>query len=176
MENKLTSGIHFLEEGENSKSQTRREFLQNSAKGITVIAGGSLLVSLLNSCSDDDNPTGPSAPLPGEGTTIRVNTLTALFGVLKNVGAVIAVDEGVISGLPRHGVFIIRNSETQATVLSRVCTHQGCQVGDFNGGTATCPCHGSQYNLSGGVTRGPAPASLTRFNSSINGEIIEFEV
>jgi 3-phenylpropionate/trans-cinnamate dioxygenase ferredoxin subunit len=39
------------------------------------------------------------------------------------------------------------------------CTHAGCSLatGDLDGTTVTCPCHGSQFDItSGSVLRGPA--------------------
>lgn len=47
-------------------------------------------------------------------------------------------------------------------VLIGVCTHLGCvpvaNKGDYNG--YYCPCHGSHYDGSGRVRKGPAPANL----------------
>jgi len=47
-------------------------------------------------------------------------------------------------------------------VMVGVCTHLGCipigEAGDFGGWF--CPCHGSQYDMSGRVRRGPAPLNL----------------
>jgi nitrite reductase/ring-hydroxylating ferredoxin subunit len=40
-----------------------------------------------------------------------------------------------------------------------VCTHRGCSLGEgeLEGSTVTCPCHGSQFNVTtGAVIRGPA--------------------
>eukprot|EP01013_Petalomonas_cantuscygni_P043577 TRINITY_DN8309_c0_g1_i2.p1 TRINITY_DN8309_c0_g1~~TRINITY_DN8309_c0_g1_i2.p1 ORF type:complete len:162 (+),score=33.15 TRINITY_DN8309_c0_g1_i2:188-673(+) len=43
-----------------------------------------------------------------------------------------------------------------------VCTHLGCvplgEAGDFGGWF--CPCHGSHYDLSGRIRKGPAPQNL----------------
>ena len=40
-----------------------------------------------------------------------------------------------------------------------VCTHLGCvplkDKGDYNGWF--CPCHGSHYDVSGRIRKGPAP-------------------
>jgi len=39
------------------------------------------------------------------------------------------------------------------------CTHMGCSLsnGELNGTIVTCPCHGSQFDVtSGAVVRGPA--------------------
>lgn len=44
-------------------------------------------------------------------------------------------------------------------VVVAVCTHMGC-VPNKEGPGFTCHCHGSQYDDSGRVTRGPAPKNL----------------
>lgn len=51
-------------------------------------------------------------------------------------------------------------------IVIGVCTHLGCiplgqdgsDVGDFGGWF--CPCHGSHYDMSGRVRKGPAPRNL----------------
>lgn len=52
-------------------------------------------------------------------------------------------------------------------ILVGICTHLGCvplgqkpgdQLGDFGGWF--CPCHGSHYDTSGRVRKGPAPTNL----------------
>ena len=47
-------------------------------------------------------------------------------------------------------------------VMVGVCTHLGCvplgNKGDFNGWF--CPCHGSHYDTSGRIRKGPAPTNL----------------
>lgn len=47
-------------------------------------------------------------------------------------------------------------------IMLGVCTHLGCvpigEAGDYGGWF--CPCHGSHYDVSGRVRRGPAPLNL----------------
>ena len=47
-------------------------------------------------------------------------------------------------------------------IMVGICTHLGCvplgQAGDFNGWF--CPCHGSHYDTSGRISKGPAPKNL----------------
>ena len=48
-------------------------------------------------------------------------------------------------------------------VMIGICTHLGCvplggQLGDFGGWF--CPCHGSHYDTSGRIRKGPAPRNL----------------
>ena len=45
--------------------------------------------------------------------------------------------------------------------INSVCTHLGCVVPwNASEGKFMCPCHGSQYDATGKVVRGPAPLSL----------------
>jgi len=48
-------------------------------------------------------------------------------------------------------------------VMVGICTHLGCvplgnQAGDYDGWF--CPCHGSHYDTSGRIRKGPAPTNL----------------
>lgn len=47
-------------------------------------------------------------------------------------------------------------------VVVGICTHLGCvpipNAGDYHGWF--CPCHGSHYDTSGRVRKGPAPNNL----------------
>lgn len=55
-----------------------------------------------------------------------------------------------------------RATDPQWMVLVGVCTHLGCvpisNAGDYNGWF--CPCHGSHYDASGRIRKGPAPYNL----------------
>jgi ubiquinol-cytochrome c reductase iron-sulfur subunit len=52
--------------------------------------------------------------------------------------------------------------KSQWLILIGICTHLGCVPnfgqGDFGGWF--CPCHGSQYDTSGRIRKGPAPKNL----------------
>ncbi len=69
----------------------------------------------------------------------------------ENLGAVDAADEN--RSLDEAGEWL---------VMMGVCTHLGCvplgDAGDFGGWF--CPCHGSHYDTSGRIRKGPAPTNL----------------
>lgn len=56
----------------------------------------------------------------------------------------------------------LRVTKEEWLVMVGICTHLGCvplgQSGDFNGWF--CPCHGSHYDTSGRIRKGPAPKNL----------------
>jgi len=55
-----------------------------------------------------------------------------------------------------------RATKPEWLVMLGVCTHLGCvpigEAGDFGGWY--CPCHGSHYDISGRIRKGPAPLNL----------------
>lgn len=56
----------------------------------------------------------------------------------------------------------VKPGKDEWLVLVGVCTHLGCvplgYQGDYGGWF--CPCHGSHYDTSGRIRKGPAPANL----------------
>jgi len=75
----------------------------------------------------------------------------------------ISIEQGVkVSDLrdPQHDNERVQNPEW--LVVLGVCTHLGCvpiaNAGDFGG--YYCPCHGSHYDASGRIRKGPAPLNL----------------
>ncbi len=63
--------------------------------------------------------------------------------------------------LPEEGVAVTRSPAGTFDVLSLTCTHLGCRVTATEDGFA-CPCHGSLFDRSGRVVRGPASEALHR--------------
>lgn len=55
-----------------------------------------------------------------------------------------------------------RVKDPEWLIMLGICTHLGCvpigEAGDYGGWF--CPCHGSHYDISGRVRRGPAPLNL----------------
>ncbi|XP_040265768.1 cytochrome b-c1 complex subunit Rieske, mitochondrial isoform X2 [Bufo bufo] len=61
---------------------------------------------------------------------------------------------------PQHDLDRVKKPEW--AILIGVCTHLGCvpiaNAGDYGG--YYCPCHGSHYDASGRIRKGPAPLNL----------------
>ncbi|NJL90481.1 MAG: cytochrome b6-f complex iron-sulfur subunit [Coleofasciculaceae cyanobacterium SM2_1_6] len=81
-----------------------------------------------------------------------------------------AGDRALAQGLKGDPTYIIvTEDKTIASYgLNAVCTHLGCVV-PWNGSENKfiCPCHGSQYDNTGKVVRGPAPLSLALANATV---------
>jgi nitrite reductase/ring-hydroxylating ferredoxin subunit len=79
---------------------------------------------------------------------------------------------GSVTFLEDRRLFLFNGTDGFFTVSS-VCTHLGCNVKRAAAGFE-CPCHGSRFDESGRVVRGPAPAPLAWYALSLSprGELI----
>ena len=70
-------------------------------------------------------------------------------------------DEGAIVEENGGKVAVYKDGAGKVTRLSPVCKHLRCLV-VWNGAEKTwdCPCHGSRYDASGRVIKGPAKKNL----------------
>jgi Rieske Fe-S protein len=70
-------------------------------------------------------------------------------------------------------VAIMRESETQFSATSGLCTHMSCVL-RFNQLNATldCACHGSTFELDGSVINGPATKPLARLSTEFDGQTL----
>ncbi|MBF0504384.1 MAG: ubiquinol-cytochrome c reductase iron-sulfur subunit [Candidatus Omnitrophica bacterium] len=58
-----------------------------------------------------------------------------------------------------YDVWVIKHSDTQATVYSPLCPHLNCRY-TFINNQFNCPCHGSLFDENGKVIGGPSPRPL----------------
>eukprot|EP00096_Caligus_rogercresseyi_P015247 TRINITY_DN76_c0_g1_i1.p1 TRINITY_DN76_c0_g1~~TRINITY_DN76_c0_g1_i1.p1 ORF type:complete len:110 (+),score=24.81 TRINITY_DN76_c0_g1_i1:184-513(+) len=75
----------------------------------------------------------------------------------------IDVEKGVdVASLRHPETDAERCTDEKWLVVVGVCTHLGCvpiaNAGEFGG--YYCPCHGSHYDASGRIRKGPAPLNL----------------
>jgi len=67
-----------------------------------------------------------------------------------------------LTDLPDPETDAARAQKPEWLIMVGVCTHLGCvplgQQGEYNGWF--CPCHGSHYDTSGRIRKGPAPLNL----------------
>jgi len=64
--------------------------------------------------------------------------------------------------------------ESTFSAVTAECTHVACQVTTFDGGSGTyeCPCHGSQFSMTGALRRGPASRDLRRFDTRFENGVL----
>jgi ubiquinol-cytochrome c reductase iron-sulfur subunit len=99
------------------------------------------------------------------GQSIKVKWRGAPVYVRRRTPAEIAAARDVkMSELPdpQADVDRVKKGHDEWLVVVGVCTHLGCvpiaNQGDYKGWF--CPCHGSQYDTSGRIRKGPAPKNL----------------
>ncbi len=63
---------------------------------------------------------------------------------------------------------------TFSAVLTR-CTHRGCQVKPA-GSRLACPCHGSEFSLTGDLLAGPADRPLLRYDVTTDADHITIRI
>ncbi len=77
----------------------------------------------------------------------------------------------LVQGLNGEPTYLVVNDagELESYGLNAVCTHLGCVV-PWNAAQNKfiCPCHGSQYDRTGKVVRGPAPLSLALAHTEVS--------
>jgi len=57
---------------------------------------------------------------------------------------------------------LFHRDDGELVALQSTCSHRGCEVKKLRT-KLECPCHGSEYDLSGEVRKGPAPEPLERY-------------
>ena|ERR1044071_2866308 len=83
--------------------------------------------------------------------------------------ALTAVDGSLIVAAPRDSILLVRSSTTVVQAVSDICTHAGCGVRyDRVNKILSCPCHGSEYTLTGMVLRGPAFKPLAKYQTQLD--------
>ena len=82
-----------------------------------------------------------------------------------------AGDRSLAQGLKGDPTYVVIKDDNSIAEygLNAICTHLGCVV-PWNAGQNKfiCPCHGSQYDYTGKVVRGPAPRSLALVHANVS--------
>nr|YP_009530976.1 plastoquinol--plastocyanin reductase [Paulinella micropora]AXY63665.1 plastoquinol--plastocyanin reductase [Paulinella micropora] len=116
----------------------------------------------------------PRAQGAGGGVTAKDdlgNTVTATGWLSTHKPG----SRNLVQGLKGDPTYLIVEGEGAITDygINAICTHLGCVV-PWNSGANKfmCPCHGSQYDATGKVVRGPAPLSLALANVSVENDTV----
>ena len=98
-----------------------------------------------------------------EGTTLTVKWRGKPVFIRHRTADEVAKEAAVpMSALKDPQADKDRVQDAEWLVVLGICTHLGCVpisgAGDFGGWF--CPCHGSHYDVSGRIRKGPAPLNL----------------
>ncbi len=124
---------------------SRRDFIVRSAAG-AVIGGVALSMPNLGMLFANS----VKGKFSRSGNDIIIKLSDPKNADLANVNGSILLDDDNI---------LVRISQTQFLAVNLICRHKGCTV-DLTGDKFVCPCHGSEYDINGKVTHGPAKANL----------------
>ena len=148
----------------------RRDFIHIAAATAAVGAVGSVvwpLVSQMNPSADvlalasiefdlSKVQQGQQVVVKWQGKPVFVRYRTQ-----KEIDEAIKADNEPMKD-PQPDAARHKPGKPQYLILVGVCTHLGCVpnfgLGDYGGWL--CPCHGSQYDTSGRIRKGPAPLNL----------------
>ena len=168
-------------DGEHGEA-TRRDFLYYATAGAGVVVAGAAVwplvdqmspsadVQALSSIQVDVSALGPGSQMTVQflGKPVFIRRRTA-----EEIEAARADDEASLPDplarndnldeAPATDANRALSEDGEWLVMQGVCTHLGCVplgngAGDFGGWF--CPCHGSHYDSSGRIRRGPAPRNL----------------
>lgn len=146
-----------------SYDHSRRDFLSKACPAIvfTVLA--------LPGCDSNAMEGEDDLLTPDEGVTIEGSTITLdLRGTRTSA---LATSGGFLYISPAKVVAVNTGGSTIRAFTS-ICTHEGCDVDQFQGGRMVCPCHGSQYDTSGNVVQGPATGALKEYPVTRTGNTV----
>ncbi len=151
-----------------AEEPTRRDFLYIATGAVGAVGAGALAWPFI----DQLNPDASVKALASIEVDISAIPVGAAITVTWRGKPVFIRHRSAqeISAAAEVNIEELRDPQTDAArvqkpewlIMVGVCTHLGCvplgQKGDFGGWF--CPCHGSHYDTSGRVRKGPAPLNL----------------
>jgi ubiquinol-cytochrome c reductase iron-sulfur subunit len=154
-----------------SAEPTRRDFLFVATGAAAAIGTAAVIWPLVSQMNPDASTIAAGAPIEvdlapiADGQDIKVfwrgKPIYISHRTKKQIDEVRAVPLSDLAD-PQTDEARVKEGHDQWLVVIGICTHLGCipiaHEGDYDG--FFCPCHGSQYDASGRVRHGPAPANL----------------
>jgi ubiquinol-cytochrome c reductase iron-sulfur subunit len=148
----------------------RRDFLYVATAAVGVVGVGAVAWPVINQMNPDASvlalastefdlsslEEGASVTIKWRGSPVFVRHRTA-----TEIEEARAVPMGELKD-PQPDEDRVKEGHEQYLVMVALCTHLGCvpvgDSGEFGGWS--CPCHGSQFDTSGRIRKGPAPTNL----------------
>ena len=160
-------------EMETSQGKSRRDFIVVASYAMGAVGAGAFVWPLI----DQMNPAADTLALASievdiskiaEGQSITLKWRGKPVFIRHRTADEIRQAQDVdIDGLRHPEGDEIRAQKPEYLVVLGVCTHLGCvplgqKVGEVRGEYDGwfCPCHGSHYDASGRIRKGPAPTNL----------------
>jgi ubiquinol-cytochrome c reductase iron-sulfur subunit len=150
---------------------TRRDFLYIATATVGAVGAGATLIPLISQMNPDASTLAAGVPIEVDLTPIAEGQIIKVFWrsqpifishrSKKEIDAARSVNVASLPD-PQADQDRVKQGHDQWLVVIGICTHLGCiplaHQGEYDGWF--CPCHGSQYDTSGRIRQGPAPANL----------------
>ena len=146
------------------KKTNRRDFLFTATYAVGAVGGGATVWPMIDQMNPDASVKALASTEVDVSSLTPGNTITVLWRgkpvfIRRRTPEEITETKAVkLKDLKDPQKDEERAKDPEWLVMLGVCTHLGCvpldQKGDYNGWF--CPCHGSHYDISGRIRKGPA--------------------
>ena len=150
------------------KKPKRRDFLFTASYAIGAVGIGAAVWPLVDQMNPDASVKALSTTEVDISSVEPGKTITVLWRgkpvfIKRRTQEEIAEAQSVsLDDLPHPEKDQDRVKNPEWLVMLGICTHLGCvplsDKGEYNGWF--CPCHGSHYDTSGRIRKGPAPTNM----------------
>jgi ubiquinol-cytochrome c reductase iron-sulfur subunit len=150
---------------------TRRDFLYIATGAAGAVAVGATIWPFISQLKPDAATIAAGAPVDVDLSPVQPGQILKLFWRGKLIFVRNRTPKEIeearatpLSALPdpQSDQARVKEGHAQWLVVYGNCTHLGCvplgDQGDYGGWF--CPCHGSHYDTSGRIRKGPAPLNL----------------
>ena len=152
-----------------SVEPTRRDMLFIATGAAGAVAVGSVAWPLINQMNPDASTIAAGAPIDVDLSAIAEGAIVTvkwrgkpIFVRHRSKKEIQEAADVPLAQLPDPQADAQRVKKPEWLVVIGVCTHLGCiplgHQGEYEGWF--CPCHGSVYDTSGRIRKGPAPKNL----------------
>jgi ubiquinol-cytochrome c reductase iron-sulfur subunit len=167
----IEKGPGIVTTASSAENPTRRDFLFVATGAAAAVGGAATLWPLVAQMNPDASTIAAGAPIEvdltpiAEGQDIKVfwrgKPIYISHRTKKQIEEAQKVNVASLPD-PQPDSARVKEGHDQWLVVIGICTHLGCipiaHEGNYDG--FFCPCHGSQYDSSGRIRQGPAPANL----------------
>ena len=153
---------------EEDKKTNRRDFIFTASYALGAVGVGAVVWPLIDQMNPDASVKALASTEVDVSGVERGQSITVLWrgkpvSIRRRTDEEIAKAKNVkLEDLPHPETDEDRAKNPEWLVMLGVCTHLGCvplgDKGEYGGWF--CPCHGSHYDTSGRIRKGPAPTNM----------------
>ena len=153
---------------EEDKKTNRRDFIFTASYALGAVGVGAVVWPLIDQMNPDASVKALASTEVDVSGVERGQSITVLWRgkpvfIRRRTDEEIAKAKNVkLEDLPHPETDEDRAKNPEWLVMLGVCTHLGCvplgDKGEYGGWF--CPCHGSHYDTSGRIRKGPAPTNM----------------